>query len=125
MEGLVAVTNMASEVPKSIQWFRRISRISAWLLLATVAVLVVSGWGITHTEIIYKATFGLVDRKLADSIHRATNLPLAFFFLSHVLINIRLLFTTKKSKNNRFIDGGLIAIGLVLMGLFIYVEYLA
>ena len=119
------MTNMASEVPKSIQWLRRISRISAWLLLATVAVLVVSGWGITHTEIIYKATFGLIDRRLANSIHRATNLPLAFFFLSHVLINIRLLFTTKKVQNNRFIDGGLIAIGLALMGLFIYVEYLA
>jgi hypothetical protein len=123
--GLVAVTNIASEVPKSIQWLRRISRISAWLLLVTVAALVVSGWGITHTEIIYKATFGLVDRRLADSIHRATNLPLALFFLSHVLINIRLLFTTKITKNNWFIDSGLIAIGLALMGLFIYVEYLA
>jgi Ni,Fe-hydrogenase I cytochrome b subunit len=121
----MAVTNTASEVPKSIQWLRRISRISAWLLLATVAVLVVSGWGITRTEIIYKATFGLVDRKLADSIHRATNLPLAFFFLSHVLINIRLLFTAKKTKNNWFIDGGLIVIGIALVGLFIYVEYLA
>lgn len=121
----MAVTDTASEVPKSIQWLRRISRISAWLLLATVAVLIVSGWGITRTEIIYKATFGLVDRKLADSIHRATNLPLAFFFLTHVLINIRLLFTTKKTENNWFSDGGLIVIGLVLMGLFIYVEYMA
>jgi hypothetical protein len=119
------MANTVSPVPKHIQWLRCISRISAWLLLATVLVLVISGWGITHSEIIYKATFHLVDRKLADSIHRATNFPLAFFFLSHVLINIRLLLTTKKIKNNWFIDGGLILIGLAMMGLFIYVEYMA
>jgi hypothetical protein len=119
------VTNMTSEVPKSIQWLRRISRISAWLLLAAVALLIVSGWGITRTEIIYKVTFGLIDRKLADSIHRATNLPLAFFFLSHVLINIRLMLTAKTTKNKWFIDNGLMVIGLALMGLFIYIEYLA
>jgi succinate dehydrogenase/fumarate reductase cytochrome b subunit len=121
----MAVINIASEVPKSIQWLRRLSRISAWLLLATVAVLVVSGWGITHTDVIYKATFHLIDRGLADSIHRATNLPLMFFFLSHVLINIRLLLTGKKTRQNWFIDGGIIIVGLALLGVFAYVEYLA
>jgi hypothetical protein len=110
---------------KSIQALRRISRISAWLLLATVAVLVISGWGITRTEIIYKVTFGLIDRKLADSIHRATNLPLAFFFLSHVLINIRLLLTSKKRLKTWLIDGVLITIGIALMGVFVYIEYLS
>jgi hypothetical protein len=87
-------------------------------------VLVISGWGITHTEIIYKASFHLVDRRLSDSIHRATNLPLAFFFLSHVLTNIRLLFSNKKSLDMRIIDIVLIVIGLIVMGLFIYIEYI-
>ena len=117
--------NIASEAPKSVKWLRRFSRISAWLLLATIAVLVVSGWGITRTDIIYKASFHLIDRAVADTIHRATNLPLMFFFLSHVLINIRLLLTGKKTKQNWFIDGGLLIVGLGLMGLFVYVEYLA
>ena len=121
----MAVTNLASETPKSVQWLRRLSRISAWLLLATIAVLVVSGWGITRTDIIYKASFHLIDRAVADTIHRASNLPLMFFFLSHVLINIRLLLTGKKTKQNWFIDGGLIVVGLALMGVFVYVEYLA
>jgi succinate dehydrogenase/fumarate reductase cytochrome b subunit len=116
--------NTSPVIPKSILLFRRISRISAWLLLATVGVLIISGWGITHTEIIYKATFHLVDRRLADSIHRATNLPLAFFFLSHVLTNIRLLFSNKKSRDMRIIDSVLIVIGLIVMGLFIYIEYI-
>ncbi len=119
------VKNTSPAVPKSVQILRRFSRISAWLLLATVAVLVISGWGITRTEFIYKATFGVIDRKLADSIHRATNLPLAFFFLSHVLINIRLLFTPGKIQKMRLIDGILVVIGLALLGIFIYVEYMA
>jgi succinate dehydrogenase/fumarate reductase cytochrome b subunit len=67
----------------------------------------------------------LIDRAVADTIHRASNLPLMFFFLSHVLINIRLLLTGKKTKQNWFIDGGLIVVGLALMGVFVYVEYLA
>ncbi|MDD5289179.1 MAG: hypothetical protein PHY28_08740 [Dehalococcoidales bacterium] len=120
----MAVTNKAHEVAKSVQWLRRISRISAWLLLLAVAVLIVSGWGITHTEIIYKVSFGLIDRGLANSIHRATNLPLAIFFLSHVLINIRLMVGIKKPRVNWLIDGGLIALGLGLIWVVVYVEYL-
>jgi succinate dehydrogenase/fumarate reductase cytochrome b subunit len=119
------LTNTAYEAPKSVKWLRRLSRISAWLLLVTIAVLVVSGWGITRTDIIYKATFHLVDRALSDKIHRATNLPMMFFFLSHVLINIRLLVTEKKTKQNWFIDGGLIVVGLALIGVFVYLQYLA
>jgi len=57
----MAPKNSKEEVSDSIIWLRRLSRISAWLLLVAVLVLVVSGWGITHTEIIYKATFGLID----------------------------------------------------------------
>lgn len=41
---------------------------SAWALLVIVIVLVVSGWGITQTGIIYRLTGGLVDRRLADAI---------------------------------------------------------
>ena len=78
-----------------IQRLKFISRISAWLLLATVVMLVFSGWGITHTEIIYKLTFGLIDRRLADYIHRFMNIPVAIFFLCHLLINIRLMIFRK------------------------------
>lgn len=109
---------------KSSRWLKRFARVSAWLLLVTVGLLVISGWGITHTEIIYKATFKLVDRGLSNSIHRATNIPLVIFFLSHVLINIRLMITAKSSRT-RLIDTLLIIIGLALLGIFLFVEYLA
>ena len=75
----MTMTDTAFETPKSAQWLRRLSRISAWLLLATIAVLAVSGWGITRTDIIYKASFHLIDRAVADTIHRASNLPIDVF----------------------------------------------
>lgn len=104
-------------------WLKRISSISSWLLLASVAVLLLSGWGITQTEIIYNISFGLIDRRLADSIHRATVLPLAFFFLLHVLINIRLKITSQRRFITWLANSFFIAIGGCIMALVIYMEY--
>jgi thiosulfate reductase cytochrome b subunit len=110
---------------KANPWLVRISRISAWALLAGVVVLVLSGWGITKTEVVYKITFGLVDRRLADSIHRATNVPMAFFFLLHVLINIKLAITPKHPSRAWLINGVLILIGGCVLGMVLYMEYFA
>jgi cytochrome b subunit of formate dehydrogenase len=104
-------------------WLKRIARISAWALLVCVVVLVFSGWGITQTGIIYQITFGLVDRRLADSVHRATNIPLAFFFLLHVLINIRLSIKSRRPYMAWLTNGVLIAVGGFIMWLVVYMEY--
>ena len=109
--------------PIAIQRLKFISRISALLLLATAAILVFSGWGITRTEIIYKVTFGLIDRRLANYIHRFTNIPLAIFFLGHLFINIRLLIYRKIPQRIRIIDGILIFAGLLLTFIVIYMEF--
>jgi cytochrome b subunit of formate dehydrogenase len=106
-------------------WLRKIANISAWLLLASVAVLVLSGWGITQTEVIYKLSFGLIDRRLADAIHRGSVVPLAFFFLLHVLINIRLKITSRRKSVVWLTNGVLIAIGICIMALVVYMEYFA
>jgi succinate dehydrogenase/fumarate reductase cytochrome b subunit len=104
-------------------WLKRLSSISAWLLLASVVILLISGWGITQTEVIYKISFGLIDRRLADSIHRATILPLVFFFLLHVLTNIRLKITSKNPYIMWLSNGSLMVIGICIMVLVIYIEY--
>ncbi len=87
----MTIENNALEVNKANLWLKKMARASAWVLLVGIIVLIVSGWGITQTGIIHSLTGGLVDRRLADAIHRAANVPLAFFFLSHVLINIKLV----------------------------------
>ena len=100
-------------------WLKRIARASAWALFVGVVVLMFSGWGITQTGVIYRITFGLIDRRLADSIHRATNVPLAFFFLLHVLINIRLTITNRRPFRTWLTDGALIVIGGCILGAWV------
>jgi cytochrome b subunit of formate dehydrogenase len=104
-------------------WLRRIANISSWLLLASVAVQVISGWGITNTGIIYNISFGLIDRRLADAIHQGSIIALAFFFLVHVLINIRLKITSRRPIMVWLLNGILIAAGVGIMALVIYMEY--
>jgi len=102
---------------------KRIARASAWALLAAVIVAVVSGWGITQTGIIYRLTFGLIDRGLADAIHRATNVPMALFFLSHVFINIKLMISRKSPSRELLTSSILGVIGAGLLAITIYMEY--
>lgn len=104
-------------------WLKRISSASSWLLLVSMVVLLLSGWGITNTEVIYKISFGLIDRRLADTIHRASILPLVLFFLLHVLINIRLKVTSQRPFVVWFTNGILIAVGGAIMALVVYMEY--
>jgi cytochrome b subunit of formate dehydrogenase len=103
-------------------WLRRLARISAWALLAAVVVLVVSGWGITQTGVIYKFSFGLIDRRLANAVHRLANIPLAVFFLSHVLINLKIALTRNHPTRAWLINSILIIAGLGLLAIAVYMD---
>jgi succinate dehydrogenase/fumarate reductase cytochrome b subunit len=111
------------EVPVATQRLRRLARLSAWLLLASVIILVITGWGITQTGIIFKLSLGLIDRKTADFIHRSTNVPLAIFFLSHVLLNIKLALERRNYPTSGWINNILIIIGAAIMAVVLYMEY--
>jgi hypothetical protein len=117
--------NKLEAEPKIMHGFKHLAWISAWLLLITVIILILSGWGITHTEIINKFTFGLIDRRLADSIHRAANIPVAIFFLSHVLVNIKMRLYRRNPHTPWLIDSILILAGILILALVLYIEFLA
>lgn len=125
MEKLVLNDCINTEKPDYTRRLKNLSRISAWFLLAAAIILVFSGWGITRTEIIYKITFGLIDRRLANYIHRASNIPLAIFFLSHLFINIRLMIFKKNPYRIHVFDGILIFAGLLIVLMVIYMEFWA
>lgn len=117
MRGLSLETN------KTDLCLRKLARLSAWILLAGVIVLIVSGWGVTQTGVIYRLTGGLGDRGLANAIHRAASVPLIFFFLAHVFINIKLAVSKKYPSAARLTSIILILIGAGLMAIAIYMEY--
>jgi hypothetical protein len=119
----MAIEANAKEKRKARFWLKKIAGISSWLLLVSVAVLVVSGWGITQTGVIYRITGGLIDRRLANEIHRASILPLAFFFLAHVLINISLGIKGKRPYLKQILNWVLPAMGAAILALVIYMEY--
>jgi hypothetical protein len=102
---------------------KRAAQASAWALLAAVIVAIVSGWGITQTDVIYRLTFGLIDRGLADAIHRAANVPLALFFLSHVFINIKLAISRRSPSKGLLTAAILGVVGAALLAIMIYMEY--
>ena len=108
---------------KTDLYLKRIAKASAWALLVTIVVVVVSGWGITQTGIIYRLTFGLIDRGLADAIHRAANVPLALFFLAHVFINIKLKVSRRSPSKGWLTNSVLGVIGAGLLAIMIYMEY--
>lgn len=115
--------NANLKVNKTDSWLKIMARASSWILLAGIVVLIVSGWGITQTGIIHRLSGGLIDRRLADAIHRAANVPVAFFFLSHVLINLRLMITRKNPSRAWLANTILLVIGAGLMYIMIYMEY--
>ncbi len=120
----MAIESEAAGRHKNGIWLKKVARISSWLLLVSVTVLVVSGWGITQTGVIFNATGGLIDRRIADAIHRASVLPLSFFFLLHVLINIGLGVSSRHSYIKQIINWALLVTGAGILGLVIYMEYI-
>jgi cytochrome b subunit of formate dehydrogenase len=114
---------IAPDAGKADIYLKRTAQVSAWLLLAALIVLLISGWGITRTEIIYKISFGLIDRGAADSIHRAIQVPLAVVFATHVLTNIRLKLSPRCLKKVWLFNSILIIIGVCILAGFVYMEY--
>jgi cytochrome b subunit of formate dehydrogenase len=108
---------------KRAVYLKRIAEVSAWALLVTIVVTIISGWGITQTGVIYRLTFGLIDRGLADAIHRAANVPLALFFLSHVFTNIKLRISERTPSKGWLTNSVLGVIGAGLLAIMIYMEY--
>ena len=114
-----------SDKRRSDVWLKRVARASAWLLLLTIIILLISGWGITHSEIIYKASFGLIDRGTADSIHRAIQIPAALFFTTHVLLNVRLNLSSRYKRKSWLLNSIIVTIGVCVMAGVVYMQYFA
>jgi hypothetical protein len=101
-----------------------IARASAWLLIPAIIVVAISGWGITHTATIYKASFHLIDRGMADRIHRDVQLPMAVMVTMHVLINLRLKLPFRSAKISWLFHIIFIILGVgLLIGVIYMVRY--
>jgi cytochrome b subunit of formate dehydrogenase len=102
--------------------WKKAARASAWALLIGMVVLAISGWGITQTGIIYRLSFGLIDRRLANTIHGVTMVPLTIFFLAHVFINAAHVISPRRPW--KWVIISLLGIiGAGVMTIVIYLEF--
>ena len=99
-----------------------IARTSAYLLLVAIAVSVVTGWGITRTDTMYRISFGLIDRGRADAIHRGAQIPMIGLFLIHVLVNARLGLSKGFPRGTIAVSAVTLAVGVLLFAGAIYME---
>ncbi|UUX93509.1 hypothetical protein [Methanoplanus endosymbiosus] len=62
----------------------RVKKIIATMLLIMTVVLLISGFGITHYNIIESLTFGILDKPLSYRIHTMTWGIFLILFILHV-----------------------------------------
>jgi hypothetical protein len=110
---------------KTKLYLKWIGRASAWLLLVAIIVAAISGWGLVHTETIYKASFHHIDRGAADHIHRDVQFPLEIAVIVHVLANSRLSLSSRCAKKTWLLNGLFICLGIALLIGVIYMEHFA
>lgn len=122
---MIAVESVEKQehVYKPGSWLKGLARASAWALLVSVVVLVISGWGITRSGLIYSLSLGLIDRRVANTIHDNMNLPLAVFFLVHVTANLKISLSRSHPSRPWLINGLLIAFGLALLAAVVYMDW--
>jgi hypothetical protein len=69
---------------RDVQVYILLKKAVRWLLLATVALYLVSGLGITEYRTIENLTFGLLTKNLAFRLHDALLAPFIALLVLHV-----------------------------------------
>jgi cytochrome b subunit of formate dehydrogenase len=63
-----------------------VKKITPWLLLAVLALYIITGFGITHFRTIETITFGLLTKNLSFKIHNALTIPFAVLLVVHIVL---------------------------------------
>ena len=61
-------------------------KIVPWVLLAVLALYIVTGLGITEYRTIEAITFGLLTKNLSFRIHNALTIPFLVLLLVHIIL---------------------------------------
>ena len=66
--------------------WRLIKKVIPWLLLAVMALYVLTGFGITEFRTVETITFGLLTKNLSFYIHNALTVPFAVLLVAHIVL---------------------------------------
>jgi hypothetical protein len=76
---------------------RLIKTVVRWLLLATVVIFLITGFGITEFRVIESLTFGLLTKSLAFDVHASPGLWSALVAL--LILHIGLSYVSRAKGN--------------------------
>jgi thiosulfate reductase cytochrome b subunit len=74
-----------------------VKRVVPWLLLALLALYIVTGLGITEYRIIEKITFGGLSKNLSFKIHDNLLYPFLVLLVAHIVLR----YVLRKKISNR------------------------
>jgi thiosulfate reductase cytochrome b subunit len=63
-----------------------VKKVIPWLLLAVLALYIITGFGITEFRTIEAITFGLLTKNLSFKIHNALTIPFVVLLVVHIAL---------------------------------------
>jgi len=66
--------------------WRLLRKVIPWLLLAVLALYIITGFGITEFRTVEAITFGLLSKNLSFRIHDALAVPFIVLLVVHIVL---------------------------------------
>ncbi len=66
--------------------WRLLRKVIPWLLLAVLALYIITGFGITEFRTVEAITFGLLNKNLSFRIHDALAVPFIVLLVVHIVL---------------------------------------
>lgn len=63
-----------------------VKKVIPWLLLAVLALYIITGFGITQFRTVESITFGLLTKNLSFKIHNALTIPFLVLLVVHIVL---------------------------------------
>jgi thiosulfate reductase cytochrome b subunit len=63
-----------------------VKKVIPWLLLAVLALYIITGFGITQFRMVESITFGLLTKNLSFKIHNALTIPFLVLLVMHIVL---------------------------------------
>jgi thiosulfate reductase cytochrome b subunit len=112
---------MAPKKPANY-YLMKLNRAIVWVLLVLMILLLLTGYGLAKPNLIYALTGGLIDWRLASSLHSLLDIYLVFFLVLHVIIEIKFTLMRWGFKKQKLLNLLMIMLGSSWGIFLLYVE---
>jgi cytochrome b subunit of formate dehydrogenase len=119
---------LAREITETMPWKKvnyyllRINRCVVWVLLVLMILFIVTGYGMTRPLLIDSWTRGLIDYRVAHTLHVNLDMPLFALFLVHILIEVWFTALRWGVQRQRLVKYALLLFGAISVIAILYLN---